>query len=100
VVAFKRLFIPSLALAAIMLVGLAFWAGTVERLDGMQPGLMGSWSTKSVERHGITLSVGGALVAVPLGGLLPNGEVLRTVDSARQTFSTDSQTVAVKQLAN
>lgn len=94
---FKLLFIPSIIFGVILLLGIAFWAGTIDRLGGMQAGLMGTWSAKSVERHGITLSVGGTLMAVPVGGLLPNGEFLRKVDAVRQTYSTDSQTVAVKQ---
>ena len=59
-----------------------------------------SWNIKSVSARGVSVMVGTdlqtPLLDVPVGAMLPNGEILRSVDPALQSFSTDSQITVVK----
>lgn len=55
-----------------------------------------SWAVKSVNDGGVQIQMGSILLPVPLGAMLPNGEILRGVDVQLQSYSTDTQTTVVK----
>jgi hypothetical protein len=93
---FKTLFLPALLVILLTISIVAYWVGTIEKMTEPASAMIGAWTAKSVSTDGILLNVEGVGVGVPVGGLLPNGEILRHVDTVRQTYATDSQTTAIK----
>lgn len=93
---FRVLLIPALFAILATIATMAYWVGTIERMTEPAFALIGAWTVKSVSTEGVLLNIEGVNVAVPVGGLLPNGEILKHVDTVRQTYATDSQTTAVK----
>ena len=94
----SRIFI----LAGIMFItaclgGLLFWLGSFYSVGASaRDSAVILWSPKGVTREGVILMLGSAQVTVPLGAMLPNGEVLRSVNAAMQTYATDNNETAVK----
>lgn len=54
------------------------------------------WSLATVQEGGITIKMGTAMLSVPIGARLPNGEILRSIDAAHQGYATDSEMVTKK----
>jgi hypothetical protein len=92
----RALLLPSLFAILAMIAIMAYWAGTIEKISEPATAMMGGWTAKGVSTEGVQLMIEGVGVDVPVGGLLPNGEILKNVDTVRQTYATDSQTTAIK----
>lgn len=62
----------------------------------------GAWSVQVVQPQGVLVSVGlpgqssAVKLTIPVGAMLPNGDILRSVDSTLQSYSTDTQITVVK----
>lgn len=85
----------SIALGIVCSFILMFWAGSFFASASSNKSPM-VWAVKFVEPKSLAIVVGTAMVHVPVGGLLPNGDTLRSVDPARQSFVTDNQITVVK----
>lgn len=87
----------ALAIAVVVAGSLLFWAGGQSASgEGTRAGAPVAWTAKAVVNGGVVVNLGTQDVTVPLGSILPNGEMLRDLDVRLQTFSTDSQITAVK----
>ncbi|WP_371436234.1 hypothetical protein [Polaromonas sp.] len=75
---------------------LMYWAGTMAKPSEVVAAPTIAWSAKAVTGDGVIVTVGAGDLTVPVGAILPNGEILRDLDIRRQTYSTDSHITAVK----
>lgn len=59
-----------------------------------------TWRVKSVQARGIAVMLGEGEQKVqsfiPVGSMLPSGELLRSVDTGLQSYTTDTQIIVVK----
>ena len=92
---FQMLWWPSLLVGVAAICIVAFWAGSLGS-PARGGGKSNAWAAKSVGANTVVMTAGSVTVVVPVGGVLPSGEILRGVDELRQNFSTDTQTTAVK----
>lgn len=62
----------------------------------------GAWSIQVVRANGVSVRVGTAntaasvVLSVPVGSMLPNGEMLISVDPVRQSYTTNTHITTVK----
>lgn len=91
----KIAIISSIA-GALALAFLAFWAGRAFSDASPLAQSQSGWHVKAVEQASVLVQVGVTQARVPVGSILPNGEILRSVDPDRRSFATDTLVTAVK----
>ena len=101
----RRLLLLSALVAMVCLSSLAFLGGrmTAPFDTSKSPAPAGSavaWTVKSVNDTGILVGVGNASLTIPIGAMLPSGEILRGVNARHQNYYTDTQVTAVKSKSN
>lgn len=88
-------FLAILGLTALLLVAITWVSQPNSRAQGI-------WMVELVSTDSVRVRVGAsgkfsaATLTVPINAMLPNGEMLRSVDPALQSFSTDTQITVVK----
>ena len=94
----KRRYMALVLCAAVILVTVtAFFLGRAYDLAGQSPASSSSWITQAVTNDGVIILVMGVQpITVPVGAVLPNGEILKSVNIRSQTFSTDHHETAIK----
>lgn len=93
----QRLLLVGTAFTAIFLGVFIFWMGSVYNSNSSSSlQLTSTWSPKGVTHEGVVLMIGSSQTTVPVGAMLPNGETLRSINAARQTYTTDNNETAVK----
>ncbi|MEJ8837686.1 hypothetical protein [Ramlibacter sp. AN1133] len=88
-----------LAIAAVLLVGLAFAAGALTASRHLSSDLASPslpvWSAVDVSDQGLVVATAMGRVTVPPGGKLPNGDVLLSVQPARRIAVLSSATLVL-----
>ncbi len=83
-----------MALGGLSLATVAFLFGMLHSADSSDQAL--SWRAKAVTNSGVLIGMGNSDLTIPIGAMLPNGEVLRSVNVSQQSFSTESSETMVK----
>lgn len=61
-----------------------------------KPAALVHWHAVAVRASGVELLVARERILIAVGGVLPSGEILQTVDVANQSFTTPNQVINVK----
>lgn len=94
----SRLGFAGIAVVVLCCSALAFWAG---RLSDAPPGQASAaaaptWMARAVKDSGVSLVMGSATLVIPVGAMLPSGEILRGINVSQQSYFTDTQVTVVK----
>lgn len=87
---------PALVVCAVLLSFMAFMVGRIPAIGLADGGAQAQWTAKSVTSSEVIVKIGAETISIPVGAMLPSGELLRSVDVQRQTYATDTQITAVK----